>query len=404
MSDIVNSTGTNVGPVWKGRTLEQAFVSRDDNLVAVSVLVATYRVQIHSTAVLTLLASDRATTLRRAELATMGFDDNSWQRFAFEPIAGSRGKTFVFRFETNSEAQAVTLWTNNLVADGCLENGQPTNFGAICFKTHYVHSTHALLDPLLDNYAADGTELSIATATRLHEIIRRCVCEKEYYFLRLVHMLDAFNRTDGVERVLSIGCGQSLHEAYLATRFPHIDVHATDAELQKYDFDLPNLRFSEIDILDLAEPGQYDFVFSIECLEHIAEYAAAFRNMAAQVRPGGWLYLSVPFATQAEQADSALKALAAEVYGHVVAGFDFQTLDDYFAAARFDVLLSSNMFRRPLAGPLNGILDGLDTVRIESILEDVVRLFLLDLAPLRAESMRNAEGIKYLGRRRVTPA
>src|SRR5262249_41681089 len=148
------------------------------------------------------------------------------------------------------------------------------------------------------------------------------------------------------------------------------------------------------------EEGDYDFVFSIECLEHIHDYETAFRKMAAKARPGGWFYLSVPFATEEEQRDESLVREAWERHEHVLPGFDFETLDRYFAAAGYDVLLSSNMFECQLAHPLNGLLHVIDTPVVETVLEEVVRLFLLDLKPSRVDSHRRAEGIKYLGRRR----
>ncbi len=401
MYDVTNNTGTNLGPAVKGRRFTQRFAARDDGLVGLSVWVATYHKQIGSTATLTVVDAETGEGLREVRAETGGFADNTWQRFAFEPLPDSRNRSLLFRFETDGEPEAVTLWTNNRLSDGCFENGRPTDFGAICYRTHYLRSTHAVLDSLLSRYTAESPAPSAAAAEKLHEIIRYCVCRKEYFFLRLVHMLDAFDRTEGVRRVLSIGCGMGYHEAFLAARFPHVEVHATDLKLFEYEFDLPNLRFSELNILEAPEAADYDFVFSIECLEHIHEYETAFRKMAAKVRPGGWFYLSVPFATREEQRDESLVREAWERHEHVLPGFDFETLDGYFEAAGFDVVLASNMFRCQLAHPLNGLLHVVDTPVVETVLEEVVRLFLLDLDPSRVDTHRLAEGVKYLGRRRA---
>ena len=401
MYDITNNTGTNLGPAVRGRSFTQRFVARDDELVAVSVWIATYHKQIRSTAAFAILDAESGEVLRKVTADTAGFADNTWQRFAFEPLTGSRGRTLVFQFETDGEPEAVTLWTNNRISEGCLEGGRPTDFGAICYKTHYVRSTHALLDPLVSAYTPECPEPSVAAAEQLHEIVRYCVCRKEYFFLRLVHMLDALDRTEGVRRVLSVGCGMGYHEAFLAARFPHVEVHATDLKLFETEFDLPNLRFSELDVLEAPEEDDYDFVFSIECLDHIAYYPTAFRKMAAKARPGGWFYLSVPFASREEQRDESLIREAWERHEHVLPGFDFETLDGYYASAGYDVELSSNMFDCRLAHPLNGLLHVMDTPTIESALEEVVRLFLLDLAPSRVDTHRLAEGVKYLGRRRA---
>jgi trans-aconitate methyltransferase len=398
MYDVTNNTGTNVGPAVRGRRFTQRFVARDDNLAGLSLWAATYHKQIRSMATLQLLDADTEAVLRETRVDTAGFADNTWQRFSFEPVAQSRGRAFQFRFETDSETEAITLWTNSRMSEACRENGAPMDVGTICYRTHYLRSSYAVLDPLLSRQTPP--EPSIANAEKLHEIIRYCVCRKEYFFLRLVHMLDALNRTEGVARVLSIGCGMGYHEAFLAARFPHIDVHATDRKLWEYEFDLPNLRFSELDILAAPEAGDYDFVFSIECLEHIPDYRTAFRNMAAKARPGGWFFLSVPFATREEQRDESLIKLAWEDHEHVLPGFDFETLEAYFEAEGYDVALASNMFDTRLAHPLNGLLHTVDTPTVEAMLDDVVRLFLLDLKEWRVGTHRDAEGVKVLGRKR----
>ncbi len=401
MYDVINNTGTNVGPAVRGRAFTQRFRSRTDGLVGVSLSIATYHKQIASNLTLEVFDSETGEALRSVSAPTGGFADNSWQRFAFEPIPDSGGRTFEFRVSTDAEGDAITLWTNAKISEACLENGRATGFGAICHKTHYLRSSHALLDPILGKYVARCPEPSVAASELLHEIIRYCICRKEYFFLRLVHMLDALARTQEVRRVLSIGCGMGYHEAFLAARFPDMQVHATDLKLFEDEFRLPNLMFETVNILEHPKAGDYDFVFSIECLEHIHEYEAAFRNMAAKVRPGGWLYLSVPFANVDEQIEPSLVALAWEHHEHVLPGFDFTTLERYFDEAGFDVELASNMFTCAIAHPLNSLLHVIDTPTIESVLDEIVRLFLLDLTPSRVDSLRVAEGVKVLGRRRL---
>lgn len=400
MYDITNNTGTNVGPAVRGRTFTQRFVPRADGLVGVSLSIATYHKQIASSLTFDLCDVDTGEVLRSVTTDTAGFADNSWQRFAFEPIPDSGGRSLDFRVSTDADGDAITLWTNAKISEACLENGRATDFGAICHKTHYLRSSHALLDPILGEYVARCPEPSVADRERLHEIIRYCICRKEYFFLRLVHMLDALARTREVSRVLSIGCGMGYHEAFLAARFPDMQIRATDLKLFEDEFRLPNLAFEAMNILEHPEAGDYDFVFSIECLEHIHEYETAFRHMAAKVRPGGWFYLSVPFANVDEQKEPSLVALAWEHHEHVLPGFDFATLERYFHDAGFDIELASNMFTCAIAHPLNALLHVVDTPTVESVLDEVVRLFLLDLAPTRVDSLRVAEGVKVLGRRR----
>lgn len=399
MHDITISTSTNLGPVGRGQRFVQRFVARDDDLLAISVWAATYRKQIVSTATLTLLDETGETVLRRAERQTANFADNTWQRFAFDPVSDCKGRTFYFAFETDGYPEAITLWTNNHLGDPCATESGPYD-AAICYKTHFLQSTHAALDPIVPHLVASAPPLDAERRELLHDLVQWCISHKEYFLLRLMHLLDALNQTEGVQRILSVGSGETFHEAFLAARFGQLDVHATDLNECHYAYDLDNLRFSRLDILNPEVDGGYDFVFSIECLEHIEDHARAFANMAALVRPGGYLYASVPFASREEQRDEKLKAYAWDVAKHYLPGFDFETLEGYFTRAGFDVLHSANMFDVRVSHSVNGLLDLMDAGAIPSAVEHVVRLFTLDLEPRRVASIYQAEGVKVLGRRR----
>ncbi len=95
--------------------------------------------------------------------------------------------------------------------------------------------------------------------------------------------------------------------------------------------DLPNLRFLQGDLLDPAFASTIpsaDFVFSIECLEHIRDDRSVFAKIAALVSPGGLLYVEVPFATELEQADPAVCRREFETFEHVRPGYSAKQLDE----------------------------------------------------------------------------
>lgn len=301
MTEIIVTTKTNLGPLINGVRVCQRFVSENDNLNGISLWVATYCKQIDSIAKITILDAGCKNIIRRVELNTKNFTDNTWQLFPFESIPNSKSGTFWFCFETTGKNQneSITLWTNNKIECNCHKNMKPLH-EAICFKTHYEENNAYILDPLLFKNDRDIFKIPLDRQYELQKIIRACIFTKDLYFLRLIHLADALGRTQEVRNICSIGCGKGYQEAFLAGRFPEIKIRATDLFPMCELFTFKNFEFNQMDILALKDNEKYDFVFSIECLEHIKDYKRAFRNMASKVKPGKFLYLSVPYASEEE--------------------------------------------------------------------------------------------------------
>ena len=236
----------------------------------------------------------------------------------------------------------------------------------------------------------------------LNRHVLECIRMKRHFFLRLAHLADAVGRiAEPIERVLSIGAGVGYQEAFVAGRFPDTHVLATDLELTDVTFPMPNLQFGRLDVLDEPESDQYDLVFSIECLEHVEDDRRAFRHLAARVRPGRYLYLSVPFASRAEQQNPELRRSALEEWGHYRPGFAFEDLETLFEENGLDVVHASNMFHTDVIVPVRQIVDRLSETELECAADAVASLFLRDIRGSRVESFRQAEGVRILGRRRT---
>jgi ubiquinone/menaquinone biosynthesis C-methylase UbiE len=135
-TSINTTTQTNVGPLLRGIKLCQKFTSLENNLSAVSLLVATYCKEIRSTARFSIYDAENNKMLRQVEIETDRFADNSWQRIDFEPIADSARKILLFCVETNGKKEAITLWTNNTVSGYCQKNGVNLE-ESICFYCHF---------------------------------------------------------------------------------------------------------------------------------------------------------------------------------------------------------------------------------------------------------------------------
>jgi len=332
-------------------------------------------------------------------MSTHPFSDNTWQRLAFEPIPHSQGKTYWLCVETDGSPQAIGLWANHEVQIHCKIGNEYQN-EAVCFRTHYTENSAYILDPWLFPEQDSRFEVTEESQAEIHKILKYCIQTKDLYFLRLAHLADGFGKAQGqVSSVLSIGCGMAFQEAFLAARFPDIQILATDLTQTWNAYPFPNLSFRRKDILEWAETGSYDFVFSIETLEHIQDYRLAFKHMANKVKPGKYLYVSLPFASAAEQQDPVLRENEWRAYGHHLPGFTFKDLEDLFIENGFTIFHASNMFGVTLTHNINQLLSKLDSAAIESSLAEIARLFLMDVNDQKIKSRVEAVGIRMLGQR-----
>jgi len=258
-----------------------------------------------------------------------------------------------------------------------------------------------VFDPWLARCGRPLPEVQAYIDEYLHNHLVQCLKWKDFFFLRLAHLMDAVGRIpEPIVDVLSFGAGMGYQDAFLAGRCSWLQVKATDWKLRNAEFPMPNLRFETLDLLDPPpEDEQYDFVFSIECLEHIADYHRAFRHHAARVKMGKYLYVSVPYASRDQQQDPELCRAAWELAEHVVPGFAFEDLQAMFETNGFEVLHASNMFHLDVVLPVRHILDAASPADIEASADALAHLLLLDLQDRRVSTSTESEGIRFLGRR-----
>jgi SAM-dependent methyltransferase len=257
-----------------------------------------------------------------------------------------------------------------------------------------------LFDPWLTRRPGALPKVPESLEAYLDNHVLECVRQKRYYFLRLAHLMDAVGRIpEPITDVLSFGAGMGHEEAFLAGRFPSTRVVATDRVLTTPDSPIPNLRFEPLDLLAPPGPERFDLVLSIECLEHIEDYRRAFRHQAARVRPGKYLYISVPFASREQQRDADLQRTARELCEHVTPGLTVEDLEELFAENGLEVLHASNMFHLDIVLPVRHIVEAMDAAELHAGAEAIANVLLLDLQDRRVSSSRESEGLRFLGRR-----
>jgi len=101
----------------------------------------------------------------------------------------------------------------------------------------------------------------------------------------------------GVAAILDVGCGAGANLELLAERFPGSRVHGIDVESEPLRACRADrgLAVAQADAGRLPfAAGCFDVVAALDALEHLADDAAALREIQRVCRPGGALVATVP--------------------------------------------------------------------------------------------------------------
>lgn len=115
---------------------------------------------------------------------------------------------------------------------------------------------------------------------------------RNLYFWKYISKLPVKNFT----KVLDAGCGSGEYALKMAQSFPWIDVIAMDIKRQNFQSNYPpNFLFKRGDLLELEERHNYDFIYSIDVLEHIPNNIKVLRNSYQALKHDGYLFLHMPY-------------------------------------------------------------------------------------------------------------
>ena len=217
---------------------------------------------------------------------------------------------------------------------------------------------------------------------------------------RLVHLLDAIYKCpQPPKRIISIGSGQGYHEVILAKLFPAATVTAIDIQKQSHAYASPNLVTLQGDILNskfINEVERADFVYSIECLEHIKEDAIAFAAMAEIACRGGRFYIEIPYSTEWERNDQATVEREFAAFEHFTPGYDAGQLFKLAADSSLEVISVHNVFWAPLQPMLTGAIEKFGPEVIHRYLNELLELLMTDFKQELATHRGQCTGIKML--------
>jgi 2-polyprenyl-3-methyl-5-hydroxy-6-metoxy-1,4-benzoquinol methylase len=154
---------------------------------------------------------------------------------------------------------------------------------------------------------------------------------RAWYVKREIHRL--FETMPGPVRVLDAGTGFGQYAYYIARHFPRASVLVVDV---KRDY-LANVRHfldrtpqaaqvetAYEDLTDLQAEGPFDFILSVDVMEHIEDDRGVFRHFARVLRPGGYVLINTP--SDLGGSDVTADGEASFIEEHVRDGYNMEEL------------------------------------------------------------------------------
>lgn len=118
----------------------------------------------------------------------------------------------------------------------------------------------------------------------------------EWRFRRVADGIGQLDR-ESVKTVVDVGCGLGLFARYLPedVRYVGVDLSETTLDRARRLANRDSVEFHATSFPRLAlDEGLADVAVCLEVLEHVEDDAAAVRELARVIRPGGYLFVSVP--------------------------------------------------------------------------------------------------------------
>ncbi|WP_264319984.1 class I SAM-dependent methyltransferase [Zarconia navalis] len=169
----------------------------------------------------------------------------------------------------------------------------------------------------------------------LDRIVNQLLLRKRWSYLRYIHLREGLKKAlaerNSIKSFLSVGCGLGLAELALAIEYSQVHFYLTDFDATRYkmaqnmvkNWSLLNVEFGMYNALSPSDKT-YDFVASIEVIEHIENDVLAFKNMCKTAEQ--YLFCLVPFATDEMNADRKLRNYVWRKHEHYRCGYNTNDL------------------------------------------------------------------------------
>lgn len=123
---------------------------------------------------------------------------------------------------------------------------------------------------------------------------------------------ELLSKFSGAFSLYDAGSGFGQYSYYIAKRFPQVNIHAVDVKDEQIvdcrDFfsrvGLTNTSFAVEDLTIPHHTDKFDFILSVDVMEHIPDDVGVFRNFYQALRKNGMLLINTPSNLGGSDADS----------------------------------------------------------------------------------------------------
>ena len=225
---------------------------------------------------------------------------------------------------------------------------------------------------------------------------------RRWAYLRYLHLRQGFLQTTGVKSFLSVGCGTGLAEVALSLEFPEVHFHLTDIDVEDglksrlgmrmvKEWSIPNVTCGSYDILNQTQ-ADYDFVGSVEVLEHIENDSLAVTNMKKAAKE--YIFVLVPFATAKMNTDSTMLERVWKNQQHYRVGYDSEKLKSFFS----NIIMLRGCYWENSGSKLREQLENLSNEEIASSLVELTEFAKNDIHDLLPSNKNECYGIWVLAK------
>lgn len=122
---------------------------------------------------------------------------------------------------------------------------------------------------------------------------------REWYVKRKIKEL---YRNNPPGNIFDAGCGFGQYSWFMAKNFPSANIYAVDVKVDylddcKYFFDKAGIKNTEFQYADLTKIefyNRFDFVLSVDVMEHIEDDIRVFKRFHKALKPGGRVLINTP--------------------------------------------------------------------------------------------------------------